>query len=202
MLERRAHTNNTNSTFNNSHAWSEGGGLCTVMAGAKEDDLKKVDDLQTMLEVHHVFFNGTSADDKLFVGPYFRLNITGTNGTGFDTDYNRTSTGIVHRRRLCGLGEYVAATNYCEECPSYQFSTEVVPEGERGHQRRNCTPANDAAHAPRGAVMVPISGGELGIGRLKALGLRLLGNSHLSVRLGLEVKIIATKKQPQHCRIL
>jgi hypothetical protein len=133
------------------------------MPGARKEDQDKADDLQTMLEVNHVFFNGTSADDKLFIGPHFRLNISGTNYTrGFETDYNRTSTGIVHRRRLCERGEYIAPTNYCEECPSYQFSTVEAPNGSAGHEERNCTPANDAAHAPGGAVLVPISGGNAG----------------------------------------
>lgn len=176
MLQRRAHTRIINSTFDNSHAWSEGGGVCTVMAGTRKEDLDKTDDLQTTLEVHHVYFNGTSADDKLFVGPYFRLNITGTNVTcGFPTDYNRTSPGIVHRRRLCDRGEYVAATNYCEECPSYQFSTVEAPNGSAGHEERSCTPANDAAHAPGGAVLVPISGGNTGTwGSGALLALQLL----------------------------
>jgi hypothetical protein len=170
MLQRRAHTSIINSTINNSHAWSEGGGVCTAMPGARKEDQDKADDLQTMLEVKHVFFNGTSADDKLFVGPHFRLIINGTNVTkGFPTDYNRTSPGIVHRRRLCDRGEYVAATNYCEECPSYQFSTVVAPNGWAGHEERNCTPADNAAHAPGGAVLVPISGGNAGTLGVRAL---------------------------------
>jgi hypothetical protein len=158
MLQRRAHTTIANCTFNNSHAWSEGGALCTVMAGDNDDTDTEDDDLQTKLAVHHVVFGGKSAADKLYIGPYFRLNITGENGTdGVDTDYNRTSPGIVWRRRLCDLGEYMAATNFCEDCPSYQFST-ALP----GHQERNCTPANDIAHAPGGAVLVPLSGGRPG----------------------------------------
>jgi hypothetical protein len=157
MLERRVHTNITNSTFDNSHAWSEGGALCTVMAGV-EDDVSRIDDLQTMLELHHVHYNGTSANDKLFVGPHFRLHMSGTNGSGWDTDFNRSSPGIVYRCRLCDLGERVAATSYCEECPPYQFSTVV---GVPGHQERSCKPANNStAYAPGGAVLVPLSEGE------------------------------------------
>lgn len=72
MLQRRAHTNITNSTFSDCHAWSEGGALCTVMVAEHEDDKSKSEDLQTMLDVHHVFFEGKSAEDKLFVGPLFR----------------------------------------------------------------------------------------------------------------------------------
>jgi hypothetical protein len=129
-----------------------------------EEDLDKREDLQTMLGVHHVFFNGTSAADKLLVGSYFRLNVTGTNVTsGFGTDYNRTVTGIVHRRRLCDRGEYISASQYCEECLPFQFSNIRFP-----HEQRHCTPATEAAIAPGGAVLVPVSGGKArtsGLGR-------------------------------------
>lgn len=90
--------------------------------------------------------------------PAPRLRISGTNGTdGFHTDYNRSSTGIVWRRRLCDKGEFVAATNYCEECPYQQFSTTGA-----WHERQKCDAASDAAYAPGGAVLVPQSGGAVG----------------------------------------
>jgi hypothetical protein len=159
MLERQAHTRIINSTFDSNRAGSGGGTLCTVMTGGWAEDPDKRYDLQTMLWVHDVFFNGTSATDKLLVGPYFRLNISGYSGTNatsrLDTDVNRAVTGIVHRRRLCDRGEYIAASQYCEECPPFQFSNVAFP-----HEQRRCKPATEAAIAPGGAVLVPIPGGE------------------------------------------
>lgn len=158
MLQRRANTSILNSTFTSNRARSGGGSLCTVVAGGPQENFEdRRDDLQTMLEVHHVIFNGTGAADRLLVGPYFILLMSGINLTsGVGTDYNRTTPGIVHRRRLCDQGQYLSAsTNYCEECPPFQYSY-VEPM----HEQRTCTPATELAVAPGGAVLVPISGGE------------------------------------------
>jgi hypothetical protein len=150
MLQRRANCYVTGGMIKDCKAWSSGGGISTVMAGGDNDDKVRDDDLVTTILVNNVSFTGGNIWERLLVGPYFNVNLINV------SDFNLSSAGVVWRRRLCGKGEYLSASNFCEQCPSYQYSTvEEYP----GHSERQCWDAPNSAYAPGGAVLVPLSGG-------------------------------------------
>lgn len=155
MLDRRANTFIKDCVFEDCRAWSEGGGICTEMADADDDDhddqaLRREQDLNTTMMLNNVTFLGKRQHhSKIAAGPYFRLEFQ-------NTALNISSDGVTSRRRLCSKGEYVSPSRFCQACPSYQFSTvQEVP----GHSRAECEMAPRLAHAPGGAVLVPLSGG-------------------------------------------
>jgi hypothetical protein len=126
--------------------------VCTILGG--QDTAHLQDDLRTQLTINNVqFLADEETDEKLFVGPFFNLTFE-------NTDLNQRSVGVVWRRRLCHKGEYVALSGYCEECPSYTFSTE---EKFPGHTSGECQAAPRIAFAPGGAVLVPFPGGWHGV---------------------------------------
>jgi hypothetical protein len=124
---------------------------------AASDDDNRAEDLQTTLSLDDVVFNGTTEYSKLFIGPYFNLTI---NQPALLRKLNASSKGVTWNRRLCFKGEFVSDRQYCDTCPPYQWSTLV---GTPGHRARNCTRASTWAHAPGGAVLVPMSGGTPGL---------------------------------------
>lgn len=167
MLDRLAHTFIKDCVFEDNRAWSEGGGICTEMGDADDDDqaLSREQDLNTSLVLDNVAFLGKRQQhSKIAAGPYFRLVFK-------NTALNISSDGVTSRRRLCSKGEYVSPSRFCQACPSYQFSAvEEVP----GHSQTECEMAPRLAHAPGGAVLVPLSGGGLRVWRF--VGCRTLGS--------------------------
>jgi hypothetical protein len=121
------------------------------MAGGQDNDKLRDDNLVTPILANNVSFTGGNLWERLLVGPYFNINLIDV------SDFNLSSAGVVWRRRLCSKGEYLSASNFCEQCPSYQFS---VVEQYPGHSERQCSDAPNSAYAPGGAVLVPLSGGE------------------------------------------
>ena len=155
MLERRANCYVTGGMIKDCKAWSSGGGISTVMAGGVNDDILGDDDLKTTIFLSNVSFTDGNTWERLLVGPYFNVTLINV------SDFNLSSSGVVWRRRLCGKGEYLSPSKFCEQCPSYQYSTvEAYP----GHSERQCWDAPNSAYAPGGAQLVALSGGEGALG--------------------------------------
>jgi hypothetical protein len=148
MLQSGAHALILNTTIVGCQA-NTGGAICTDMADDAQDANATVDttfDLQTDLWVDIVVHGNKGGN--LVVGPYFYLRLL---------DFSRLaprSPGVVWRRRLCtGRGGFVSNSGYCERCPPYTYSVDV---NYPGHNRTSCTDAPSIAHAPGGAVLVPL----------------------------------------------
>lgn len=151
MLQPGGHTTIHNATISDNQAWGSGGGLCTEMAEESPSGTPAHifrHDLRTQLSVNGIFEGNRGTGHKLYVGPYHNINFTNK------TQLNRTSEGVTWFKRLCGKGEYVARSGYCELCDSYKYSFEVALPG---HRSNSCNTAPANALAPGGAVLVPLT---------------------------------------------
>lgn len=144
MLTPRAHTTIINSSLGHCKAWAGGNGIATVMSFNESRDKAFLDDLKTTLLLDNVALPRSSSNDQLLLGPWFNLTL-------LNSGLNSSSSGIIWRRTSCNKGEYIGPLGYCEECPSYQFSTE---QQYPGHHLRSCSVAPQHAYAPGGAVLV------------------------------------------------
>jgi hypothetical protein len=160
MLQPLGSVTVINSTISRSQAWHNGGGLCTEMFLSNEDDTWRGRDetqfpfdLQTQLFIGPStnFIDNRGAGRHLYVGPYFNLMFDGSTKAGNES-LTAFSVGVTWRKRVCGKGEYVAPSGFCEQCAAftYQMSGKL-------HRNTACPLAPNNTHAPGGAVIVPLT---------------------------------------------
>jgi hypothetical protein len=122
-------------------------------SGGESDISQFPFDLQTQLLIGPGtdFYDNWGVGRHLYVGPHFKLTLNASTEAGTEP-LNASSVCVTWRKRVCGKGEYVAPSGFCEQCAAFTYQMSEEP-----HRNDACKPAPNNTHAPGGAILVPLT---------------------------------------------
>jgi hypothetical protein len=159
-LEAGVETNIDNCNVTNNNA-SSGGGLCTYLpSDSNWQDLNysrlQLYDLKLGLFVKaSVFANNSGVDCNMAVGPYYNLQLEPT-----PDGLSAALTGVNWRKRLCGMGERLHKSGYCQQCQPHTYRLRgcaakmLQVNATNAATECECEKPGDNLYAAGGAVIV------------------------------------------------